>query len=114
MFTYGETVTRQRASATTDPYSNESTDLSWASPDELDISGVGIAPGPSTESAEAGRTRLDVDFTLYLPYGADVKPLDRVVVRGQTCEVEGSVQDWRNPFTGAEPGTVAEVRKVAG
>lgn len=111
---YGETVTRLRATGTTDPYSAESTDLSWASPDSLTIAGVAVAPGPSLESAEAGRSRLDVDFTLYLPYGADVKPLDRVVVRGGTYQVEGARSDWRNPYTGMEAGSVVEVKRVAG
>ena len=114
MFAYGETVTRLRATALTDAYSAESTDVSWTSPDSLTIDNVGVAPGSSAESAEAGRARLDIDFTLYLPYDADVKPLDRIVVRGLTCEVEGKPQQWANPFTGAQPGTVVEVRKVAG
>jgi hypothetical protein len=111
---FGETVTRLRADALTDPYSDEETELSWDSPDELDIDGVAVAPGPSTESAETARSRLDIAFTLYLPHGADIKPLDRVVVRGTTYEVEGQAADWANPFTGAQPGTVVEVGRVAG
>jgi hypothetical protein len=79
------------------------------------ITGVGVAPGASFEStAQAGRSRLDIDFTLYLPYDPDIRPLDRVVVRGNEYQVEGRVADWRNPFTGLEPGSVVEVRRVAG
>jgi hypothetical protein len=111
---YGETVTRQRATGETDPYSDEATELDWDSPDELAIDGVAVAPGASTESAEADRSRLDIEFTLYMPHGSDVKPLDRVVVRGTAYDVEGKPADWHNPFTGDEPGTVVEVRKVAG
>lgn len=111
---HGEIITRLRADATTEPYSDEASDLSWASPSSLYISGVAIAPGPSAESVEVDRSRLDVDYTLYLPYGADVKPLDRVVVRGETYEVEGIRADWRNPFTGAEAGSVVEVKRVSG
>lgn len=111
---FGETVTRQRATATTDPYSGEATDLSWDDPDELAIEGVAVAPGATAETAEADRERLDIEFTLYLPYGADVKPLDRVVVRGTAYDVEGKPADWRNPFTGSEPGTVVQVRRVGG
>lgn len=113
-FFHGETVTRQRAAAATDPYSDDDTDLDWSDPDELPIDGVAVAPGPSLESAEAGRTRLDVDLTLYLPFGADVLPLDRVVVRGDTYSVEGSRDDWHNPFTGLDAGSVVEVRRVKG
>lgn len=111
---YGETVTRQRATATTDPYSGEATDLSWADPDELAIDGVAVAPGAFVDNATPDRTRVDIDFTLYGPFEADIEPLDRVVVRGLTCEVVGKRQDWRNPFTGTQAGCVAEVRKVAG
>lgn len=112
---HGETVTRLRATAQTDAYSGESTQLDWDNPDELDINLVAVAPGASSEvPAEPGRERLDIEFTLYMPFAADVKPLDRIVVRGRTLEVEGSPQDWANPFTGAQPGTVVAVRKVAG
>lgn len=112
---FGETVTRQRATATTDPYSAAATELSWATPDELTIDYVAVAPGASAEiPVDPGRDRLDIEYTLYLPYGADVKPLDRVVVRGRTLEVDGIPQVWQNPFTGDQPGTVVAVRKVAG
>lgn len=114
MYAHGETVTRQRPTAVLDPYSGETTDLSWTTPDTLDIEGVAIQPGPSAESVETDRSRLDIDYTLYMPYGADVAPIDRLVVRGDVCTVEGKPADWRNPYTGSEPGTVVEVRRVAG
>lgn len=111
---HGETITRLRAAAILDPYSGEATDLVWTSPSSLAIKGVAIAPGPTSESAEADRSRLEVRLTLYLPYGADVKPLDRVIVRGETYEVEGGRTDWRNPYSGSEPGSVVEVKRDAG
>lgn len=108
-FPFGETVTRQRASLSADE-----TELDWSDPDELVIAGVGVAPSTSTESEQTSRSRLDVGFTLYLPFGADVEPLDRVIVRGATFNVQGARSDWQNPFTGAEPGSVVEVRRTAG
>lgn len=114
LFAYGETVTRLRATAATDPYSGESTELSWSSPNELAVEGVAVAPGAFTESAQPDRERVDIHYTLYGPYDADIEPLDRIVVRGVTCEVVGKRQDWRNPFTGTESGCVVEVKKVAG
>jgi head-tail adaptor len=113
-FAHGETVTRQRATATTDPYSGEDTDLSWADPDETDIENVAVEPVSAFEAAEVGRERVDIDLRLYLPYGADVMPLDRVLVRGGTFEVQGARADWRNPYTGSEPGSVVECRQVVG
>jgi hypothetical protein len=114
LFAFGETVTRQRGDGVTDPYSGEATELNWDSPDELEIDGVAVAPGAFVESATPDRTRVDIDFTLCGPYEADIEPLDRVIVRGHTCEVIGKRQDWLNPFTGNQAGCVAEVRKVAG
>lgn len=111
---YGETVTRQRGTGVLDPYSGEVTDIDWDDPDELAVPGVAVAPGAFVENAAPDRTRVDILFTLYGPYDADIEPLDRVLVRGQTCEVVGKRQDWRNPFTGGEAGCVVEVRKVAG
>ena len=111
---FGETITRQRGTAVADPYSGESTDIDWTDPDELNITGFAVAPGAFVENAAPDRTRVDIEFTLYGPYAADIEPLDRVIVRGQTCEVVGKRQDWRNPFTGSESGCAVEVRKVAG
>lgn len=111
---FGETITRQRATASADPYSGEDTDLSWSSPVEVSIDDVAVEPVFQSETLEVGRERVDIDLRLYLPYGADVQPLDRVVVRGSTFEVNGARGDWRNPFTGEEPGSVVECRRVAG
>lgn len=113
-FLYGETVTRLRATAGTDPYSGEDTVLDWSDPDELVITGVAVAPGAFIENAIPDRTRVDIEFTLYGEYGADITPLDRVVVRGLTCEVVGQPQDWPLPFSGGRAGAAIEVRKVAG
>lgn len=113
---FGETIVRQRATATVSSYSNEATDISWAAPDELSITGVAIEPVGTFESTtgEAGRERVDFDLRLYLPYEADVRPLDRVVVRGVTYEVTGERSDWRNPFSGDEPGSVVGCKRVEG
>lgn len=111
---FGETVTRLRATATTDPYSDEDTDLSWDSPDELDVSDVAVEPLSTVETLSDDRQRVDFDLRLYLPYGADVKPLDRVVVRSLTYLVQGERSDWRNPFTGQTPGSVVTCTRVEG
>lgn len=110
----GETVTRLRPSAATDPYSAEASGLSWSSPSSLSITGVAIEPVGTFENVESGRERVDFDLRLYLPYQADVRPLDRVVVRGVTYEVTGERSDWRNPFSGAEPGSVVGLKRVEG
>lgn len=111
---HGETVTRLRAIAASNVYSGQSDKLNWTSPDELDITGVAIEPTSSRETPEVGSDTLTVDLRLYVPYQVDIQPLDRVVVRGGTYTVEGARLDWRNPFTGDTPGSVLDVRRVAG
>ena len=110
----GETITRLRAAPKLDPYSNEVTDLDWDDVDELDIPNVAVEPVSVAEQVTDGSEQLVIDARLYVPYQADVLPLDRVVVRSQTFEVGGTRADWKNPFTGAEPGSVLNVRRVAG
>lgn len=113
-YAFGETVTRQRAAAATDPYSSEATVLDWTAPDELAITGVAVEPLSTLEAQTDGRQRVELDLRLYLPFGADIEPLDRVVVRGRTFEVQGERSDWHNPFTGSEPGSVVVCTKVEG
>lgn len=112
---FGETVTRQRATTVVDPYSGEATDLSWDTPEELAVSDVAVEPLATFEVQPDGtRTRVDMDLRLYLPYGADIRPLDRVVVRSATYEVQGERSDWHNPFTGDEPGSTVVCKRVEG
>lgn len=110
----GETITRQRATATANVYSGVSDGLSWTSPTEATITGVAVAPAGTSEPLEVGRASVDSDLTLYLPHNADVRPNDRVIVRGITYEVQGERADWANPYTTNAPGSVVQVRKVAG
>jgi hypothetical protein len=114
MLPHGETVTRLRAAAVADPYSGETNELNWSSTTSLTIEGVAVAPGGSTEPLEVGSDRTDTDLTLYVPYQVDVGPLDRMVVRGETYTVEGNRIDWRNPYTGSEPGSELRLRRVVG
>lgn len=111
---FGETITRLRATGVEDRYSNEDTDLTWEEPDELEVTDVAVEPLSTLETQTDGRQRVELDLRLYLPFGADVEPLDRVVVRGSTFEVQGERSDWHNPFTGSEPGSVVVCKKVEG
>jgi hypothetical protein len=110
----GESIVRQRATATANVYSGETDGLSWSSPATLTITGVAVAPAGTQEPLEVGAATVESDLTLYLPHSADVRPLDRVVVRGLTYEVQGERADWTNPYTSSVPGSVVQVRKVAG
>ena len=88
-----ETVTRLRASTTTDEYHNDLED--WSSPLELDIVTLAPAePRPSSEPAQDSRNAVVSGWTLYLPEGSDVTAQDRIRVRGQVYPVQGQPADW--------------------
>lgn len=114
LFAYGETVTRQRATPATDPYSGEATGRDWTSPDELDIDGCGFNPGTSSEPVQDARNAVITRPEVYAPSDADVLAGDRLVVRGLTYEVDGNPGDYRSPFTGWRPGLVIALKGVEG
>lgn len=109
-FAHGETVTRQRGTAIIDPYSGETTGISWATPSLLAIPGCGIASGGSLEPLQDARNAVDSDYDVIAPYGSDILAGDRVVIRGLTCDVAGRPFDWRSPFTGWAPGTLVQAK----
>lgn len=47
-----------------------------------------------------------LESRVYLPFGSDVRGGDTISVRGLTRTTSQDVQDWRNPFTGWEAGSV--------
>lgn len=112
MFAHGETVTRLRGAKITDRYGNETT--SWASPTSLTIPGCGFNPGGSIEPTQDGRNAVITRPEVYAPADADVDAGDRIVVRGDTYEVDGKPAEWRSPFTGWAPGMVIALKEVEG
>jgi hypothetical protein len=114
MFAHGETVTRQRAKAVTDPYSGESVALDWSTPLTATISGCGFNPGGTSEQVQTGRIPVVTRPEVYAPAGSDIRAQDRLVVRGKTYEVDGEPAAWRSPFTGWEPGLVVSLKIVEG
>jgi len=68
-----------------------------------------FAPAASTELHE-GQNSVDTDAALYrtgAPGDEDIRPTDRIEVRGQVFEVVGEPAVWRL-------GTVVRLRKFAG
>ena len=113
MFAYGETVTRQRAGVTVDPYSQEVT-ADWSNPTSFDIAGCGFDPGGSGEALDLARNVVTTQPKVYAPAGSDIVASDRLVVRGVVYEVDGDVAVWRSPFTGWEPGVVVPLKRSEG
>jgi hypothetical protein len=77
------------------------------------ILGCAYDPGGSTELVQ-GQDIVVTQPTVYLPAGSTVGPIDQVTVRGTRYEVDGSPNDWRNPFTGVAVGVVVKLKAVTG
>ena len=111
---HGETVVRERRRLVPDAYSGEETRADWTDPDELEIEGVAIAPGTSMETRTENRTLTTSGMSLYGQPGMDVLPQDRIRARSGLWEVDGEVADYRNAFTGWNPGVEFTLKKVNG
>lgn len=114
MYSNGETVIRQRATPVEDPYSGEPIGLDWDNPNELDLEGCAIWPGSANEIYAIGRNSEDVELTVAAPSGSDVKRHDRIVVRGEVFEVDGTPWDYKSPLTGWTPGLIIELKITNG
>lgn len=77
------------------------------------VAGCAFDPGLSNEII-GGRDMVTTQPTLYMPAGTVVGPVDRVTVRGDTYEVDGSPDEWTGPFTGWNAGVVVKLRQVTG
>jgi hypothetical protein len=111
---HGDVVTIVRSGPPTrDEYGNDKP----GPPIEILISGCAFAPrsgtGGSTELTDA-RDTVITGFTLYAPYGTDIRATDRIRVGGQLYEVEGLPGSFRSPFTGSTGPVVAALELVTG
>ena len=110
-FTAGEAIQRLAfRSGATDPRGNPIE--AWADP--VVIENVAFDPGATSEPRMAGHDRVIVEPTVYADFDLPLSPRDRVIVRGQTYEVEGEVRRWRNPYSGRRAGAVATLKRVTG
>jgi hypothetical protein len=107
-----ESVTRLRAGTTTDRYGGTVAD--WSDPDALVITGCAVAPRDAEEDRTNGRQAVIIGFNIYTPAGADVLPTDRLIVRGEECEVDGDPGVWTSPYTDVTEGVEIRTRRVEG
>lgn len=106
-----ETVIRRRAASMTDGYGNDHPD--WTSPVEITLTVRGVEPVSSTEE-NGGRQAVITGYRVYLDSGSDITAGDRVVMRADTYEVDGTPADWRSPFGSDVGGIVAALKRVDG
>lgn len=103
-FPHGEQVIRLRAATSEDEYHNTLED--WSAPVQLFIDNAAVGSAGTFDITTPDRQPTEADFDVMLPAGTDVVATDRLVVRGDECDIVGRPFDWRNPLTGWEPGLV--------
>jgi hypothetical protein len=108
IFPFGRDITLQvRTKTGTDAYGN---DVFSTAPTV--VKGA-FAPGGSTEQVQ-GQNVLITQPTIYLQPGTDVSAVDAVDIDGDRFEVDGTPNDWINPFTGWSAGVEVRLRRVTG
>ena len=82
---------------------------------EHGIDGCAWAPRYASETTGGGNTTI-TGLSLFVPYGADIRADDVVLLPGddRVWEVDGEPGDWRNPFTDWRPGTEVALKRQEG
>ena len=109
MFPGGQTVsvvTRTRAGEDQD--GNDQFTLTSQS-----VSNVPVWPRTSVELVQ-GQDLVTTGLTALMPPCVDVSAIDKVVVYGETYEVDGDPRRYASPFTGLNPGVEIDLKKVTG
>lgn len=113
MFVHGESITVTRPGAPTGGFDAAGNPVLTADTTVV-VSDVAVAPEKASEPAEPWGSQAVNGYTLYMPFGTDIRADDLVTVRGVAgWQVQGDVRtvDWVNPFSGWQAGTVAVVRR---
>lgn len=83
--------------------------------DPWDIPECAVAPVSAASAvSEPGRLGDTATWTLFAPIGSDLAANDVVTIAGDAWRVQGNPGEWRSPFTGWEPGMVAEIARGDG
>lgn len=83
----------------------------WAPEQPLRV--YGIAPRGSNEPTESGRNAVVSGYSVLAPV-AVIGPRDRLVIFGDTYEVQGEVQNWNTGPFGWTPGVEVLCERVEG
>lgn len=73
------------------------------------VHGCAVAPLKQGEDASPDGAELLDGWTVYLPFGADVRASDLLEVRGREYHVDGVPGVWVNPYSSAYPRGVEVV-----
>jgi hypothetical protein len=83
----------------------------------VEVTGCALWPGTSTEQVQAAdtvTTRWTLALPRILPAGLAPTATDRVRVRGEVYEIDGTPDAYRSPLSGARPGLVLQLVRVTG
>lgn len=108
----GETVIVLTGTPVVDPYSGESTLTSWATPAQVSVVNVLCEPRPSSEPVADARNSVTSGYTLYMPAGTVITPVNRVRVRGLDYDVLGEAAEW--VLGSWRPGLVVQTARTSG
>jgi hypothetical protein len=106
-FANGETLTLRSTVTTYDDLGNATTvvtESSWGP--------CAVAPRYATESTDSRVAPVVVGLVIYGPTVA-INSDDTIVRDGIEWQVDGLPGEWRNPFTGWEPGMEVPVKRAA-
>jgi len=111
MFPFGETVTVQAlVVGAEDVHGNPAETFAPS----VDVDDCAFDPGGSVETLSPGREVVVSRPRVFLPAGTLITARSKVTVRGLEYRVDGDPADWKNPFTGWEPGIVAVLERAGG
>lgn len=111
MFPFGEPVKIQaRVVGSEDSHGNP---IETFAP-EVIVDGCAFDPGGSVEASEPGREAVVSSPRVFVPAGTLVTARSLLTVRGLLYRVDGDPAEWKNPFTGWEPGIVATLERASG
>lgn len=85
----------------------------WPGPG-VEIAGCAVAPRTSEEPVQVGRQAVITGLQVYLPPGVEIGPYDRLLIRGDTYEVEGDTGEWLNPYSAVWRGVEVACSRIAG
>jgi hypothetical protein len=80
---------------------------------ETDIGGCAVWPRSSDEDNRA-RQQVTEGLNVVAPYGSDIRPHDRIRVRGLLYEIDGEPGSWASPLTGTKAGVQVSLTRITG
>lgn len=110
---YNKPVLRVRAPLIVDPHNpDDAGERDWANAVTSSLGGWGVSAGGTEEDLNR-RDGVEVAYTIRGAFDADVESSDRIVLFGDTFEIDGGVLRQPSP-TGITAHTILKLKRWAG